>query len=42
MKNNGYIGKISNVGSQIVKAPIKPAGKVEGGKTKKGNDLRSK
>lgn len=41
MENKGYIGKISNAGAQVVKAPNQvkaPKGKSE---VKKGNDLRS-
>ena len=39
---NGYVGKISNAGVQVVEAPVKP--KAKKGKTvvKKGDDLRSK
>lgn len=40
-KNNGYIGKIKNSGSQVVKAPVNPGNKSGKGSVKKGNDLRT-
>lgn len=41
MSNKGYIGKISNAGSQEVKAPVKPAGTVKKPIKKAGGDLRA-
>lgn len=41
MAKEGYTGKISNAGAQIVQAPIKPSGGKKGGKVKTGNDLRT-
>jgi hypothetical protein len=39
---SGYIGKIKNTGSQVVKAPINPNGGTnKGTKVKSGTDLRS-
>jgi hypothetical protein len=37
-----YTGKISNYGSQIVKAPTKPTGSANAPVKKTGGDLRSK
>lgn len=37
-----YAGKISNHGTQVVKAPIAPQGKSGTTKKQVGNDLRSK
>ena len=36
-----YAGRISNHGTQIVEAPIKPAGKNIAPKSKSGDDLRT-
>lgn len=39
---NGYVGKISNAGTQVVEAPVQPKGKKGKTVVKKGGDLRSK
>ena len=41
MNKPSYVGRISNHGTQIVKAPINPAGKDIAPKAKSGEDLRS-
>lgn len=41
MAENKYVGKISNHGVQVVKAPVSNVGKNVGGKVKTGTDLRS-
>lgn len=38
----GYVGKIGNYGSQVVKAPVQPAGSAKAPVKKTGGDLRSK
>lgn len=40
MSKNGYIGKVSHQGAQVVKAP-QGGGKTKGGKVVRGEDLRS-
>lgn len=39
-KGNGYIGKISNAGTQVVQAPFQPP-KTNHGTVKRGDDLRT-
>lgn len=41
MKGMGYVGKIANTGSQVVKAPAQEAPKKGNGTVKKGSDLRT-
>lgn len=41
MKGMGYVGKISNGGSQVVKAPAQVPAKKGQGKVQKGKDLRT-
>lgn len=41
MAEKGYIGKVSNGGSQVVKAPVSPNTKKGKTVAKKGDDLRS-
>ena len=41
MAEKGYIGRISNAGSQIVKAPNQDKGPKGTAKVKTGTDLRS-
>ncbi len=41
MAEKGYIGRISNAGSQVVKAPNQGKDKKGAGKVKTGTDLRS-
>lgn len=41
MAEKGYIGRISNGGSQVVKAPNLKQGKKGTGKVKTGTDLRT-
>lgn len=39
---SGYVGKIKNTASQVVKAPVNPHGNAKAdAKVKKGGDLRS-
>lgn len=39
-KGKGYIGKISNAGTQVVQAPFQPP-KTNHGTVKRGDDLRT-
>lgn len=41
MSKSGYIGKIENAGSQVVKAPNQKSGCKVGTVVKKGGDLRT-
>ena len=41
MAEKGYAGRISNAGSQVVKAPCPSKGKKGTGKVKTGADLRT-
>ena len=40
MAKNGYAGKISNAGAQVVKAPLNASAKKGKGTVKTGSDLR--
>lgn len=40
-KGNGYAGKVSHQGTQMVKAPHSMGGKTKGGNAIKGEDLRT-
>lgn len=41
-KSNGYTGKVSHQGAQVVKAPYQDGGKTKGGNViKGGDDLRN-
>ena len=41
VKKSGYIGKITNAGAQVVKAPVAQNSKKGNATVKQGNDLRT-
>jgi hypothetical protein len=40
-KDNGYVGKVSHQGAQVVKGPYVNGGQAKGGNVIKGEDLRT-